>query len=293
MPQLCPECAHRLYGYPNCDHDFVDGRCRLCRWDGSVSNYLYRSRSKDGPRTMKIVCGDLDDPRVQALLERHVETAHAETAAGSAHALDRESLRSADVIFWSAWDDDMPVGVGALKRLSPTHGEIKSMHTVREFRRKGVGTTLLRHIVRNALALGMDRLSLETGSWAHFEPARALYRRYGFVECAPFGEYSDDLNSIFMTLDLSRLSPAGQFDFGELERSVREYNLDPENPREYDFNGVVHLMLAALDNLRERALEGELGDIGYSMNDEQREFLQKIAAYASRPTDGMIEAEED
>jgi putative acetyltransferase len=44
-------------------------------------------------------------------------------------------------------------------------------------------------------------LSLETGSWPYFQPARALYRSVGFVECPPFGEYAHDPNSVFMSLD--------------------------------------------------------------------------------------------
>jgi putative acetyltransferase len=48
----------------------------------------------------------------------------------------------------------------------------------------------------------MSRLSLETGSWAYFAPARTLYARHGFVECAPFGDYRPDPNSVFMTLAL-------------------------------------------------------------------------------------------
>jgi putative acetyltransferase len=148
---------------------------------------------------MTIVDGGLDDPRVRALLEHHLRTARAETAPGSAHALDLGGLTSADIRFWSAWDGDQPVGVGALKRLSPTHGEIKSMHTAEASRRTGVGAALLRHIVSAARTLGMKRLSLETGSWAYFQPARALYRKHGFVECPPFADYRDDPNSIFMT----------------------------------------------------------------------------------------------
>ena len=151
---------------------------------------------------MKIVAGGLDDPRVQALLEHHVRTARSETAAGSAHALDLDGLKSADMKFWSAWDSDTLLGVGALKRLSPSHGEVKSMHTVSANRRAGVGTAILRHIIEAARATGMTRLSLETGSWAYFHPARALYRRNGFVECSPFGDYVEDPNSVFMTLEL-------------------------------------------------------------------------------------------
>jgi len=151
---------------------------------------------------MKIVAGGLDDPRVQALLEHHVRTARSETAAGSAHALDLDGLKSADMKFWSAWDSDTLLGVGALKRLSPSHGEVKSMHTVSANRRAGVGTAILRYIIEAARATGMTRLSLETGSWAYFHPARALYRRNGFVECSPFGDYVEDPNSVFMTLEL-------------------------------------------------------------------------------------------
>jgi putative acetyltransferase len=154
---------------------------------------------------MNIICGGLDDPRVHALLEHHMETARAETAPGSAHALDLEGLKSADMTFWSAWDGDRLVGVGALKRLSPTHGEIKSMHTVEANRRLGIGTALLRHIIDAARVMGMTRISLETGSWAYFHPASALYRRHGFVECPPFGEYLEDPNSIFMTLELNNM----------------------------------------------------------------------------------------
>jgi putative acetyltransferase len=46
------------------------------------------------------------------------------------------------------------------------------------------------------------RLSLETGSGPAFEPAHALYRKYGFVYCPPFGDYPDDPFSRFMTLEL-------------------------------------------------------------------------------------------
>ena len=40
MMGLCPECAHVLYGYPNCPHRFLNGRCVNCCWDGSKSEYI-------------------------------------------------------------------------------------------------------------------------------------------------------------------------------------------------------------------------------------------------------------
>jgi putative acetyltransferase len=151
---------------------------------------------------MKIISGGLDDRRVQALLEHHERTARSETAIGSAHALELDGLKSADMKFWSAWEGDTLLGVGALKQLSQSHGEIKSMHTVQTNRRAGVGTAMLLHIIEAARMMGLTRLSLETGSWAYFHPARALYGSHGFVECPPFAGYIADPNSIFMTLDL-------------------------------------------------------------------------------------------
>jgi len=61
---------------------------------------------------------------------------------------------------------------------------------------------MLRHIIDAARSHGMSRLSLETGSSEYFQPARALYRRHGFVECPPFADYALDPYSVFMTLEL-------------------------------------------------------------------------------------------
>jgi putative acetyltransferase len=152
---------------------------------------------------MRIVEGGLDDPRVIELLRFHLARAAAETAPGSAHALDLSGLRAPEVTFWSAWEDEVLAGVGALKQLGADHGEVKSMHTAEAMRRRGVGAALLGHIIASARGRGLARLSLETGSWPYFAPARALYAHHGFVECAPFGEYRPDRNSVFMTLTLT------------------------------------------------------------------------------------------
>ena len=168
----------------------------------------------------RIVACDLNDPRLDPriidLLRLHWSTARAHTSPGSAHALDLASMRAPNVSFWTIWgrdndgegnhahedDDGALLGCGALKRLSADHGEIKSMHVVESARRRGVGAAMLRHIIAAARASGMSRLSLETGSWDFFHSARELYRRHGFVECAPFNGYVADPNNVFMSLDL-------------------------------------------------------------------------------------------
>jgi putative acetyltransferase len=153
---------------------------------------------------MQITPGDLTDERVIDLLHHHLSNSRAHTAPGSAHALDLKGLQSLDITFWTAWDGETLIATGALKQLSHDHGEIKSMHTVSAARRNGVGSAMLQHIVAFARSRGMSRLSLETGSWDYFQPAVALYRRHGFVECPPFGDYVPDPNSIFITLELHR-----------------------------------------------------------------------------------------
>jgi putative acetyltransferase len=153
--------------------------------------------------TIDIREGGLDGPRVVQLLAIHVSKVQAQTAPGSAHALDLSGLRSPDIRFWTAWDGDCLLETAALKRLSPSHGEIKSMHVAEASRRRGVGSVLLRHLIETARAQGIQRLSLETGSWAYFLPARKLYARHGFIECGPFGDYASDPNSVFMSLEIS------------------------------------------------------------------------------------------
>ncbi len=152
---------------------------------------------------MDIKEGQLDDPRVLALLETHVSRARAETAPGKAHALDVSGLNTPDIRFFTLWDNETLLGCGALKTLSPGHGEVKSMHTAEAHRGLGAGSRILKHMIDQARAMGLTRLSLETGTWPYFHPAYRVYLRHGFVDCPPFADYKADPDRRFMTLDLS------------------------------------------------------------------------------------------
>ena len=151
---------------------------------------------------MHIEVDDLSRPAVHALLEEHLRNMYEQSPPESVHALDLGKLRSPDISFWTAWDEGVLVGCGALKALDATHGEIKSMRTPQALRRRGVGRALLAHIIGVARARGYQRLSLETGSMASFRPAQQLYESAGFVYCGPFGSYRADPNSAFMCLYL-------------------------------------------------------------------------------------------
>ena len=146
---------------------------------------------------------DLTGPEIAQLLQEHLDDMHLHSPPESVHALDLDSLKKPDVTFWSIWSEDgRLVGCGALKELDETHGEIKSMRTANEFRGKGAGKLMLRHIVDEAKRRGYSRLSLETGSMAAFEPARQLYESHGFKNCGPFADYVLDTNSVFMTIKI-------------------------------------------------------------------------------------------
>jgi putative acetyltransferase len=151
---------------------------------------------------MEIREDDLTGQQIIALLREHLENMHEITPPGSVHALDLERLRSPNITFWAAWDDDDLLGCGALKELDSTSGEIKSMRTPAAHRRRGIASKILEHIIEVARQRSYTHLYLETGAFPAFAPARALYQRYGFEYRGPFGDYADDPNSTFMVKTL-------------------------------------------------------------------------------------------
>jgi len=120
----------------------------------------------------------------------------------SRHALNLDGLRKPDITFWTIWNGATLAGCGALKELTPHHGEIKSMRTATTYLRQGIASRMLTHITTEAKRRGYRRLSLETGAFPYFEPARKLYASFGFSPCEPFATYKLDPNSVFMTKEL-------------------------------------------------------------------------------------------
>ena len=151
---------------------------------------------------MKIKIDDLRHSAIHALLNEHLQNMHELSPPDSVHALNLEKLRAPDITFWTAWENGLLLGCGALKELDARHGEIKSMRTPMAHRRKGAGRAILAHIIEVAKGRFYERLSLETGSAEAFKPAQKLYESFGFTYSGPFGDYTEDPNSVFMTLRL-------------------------------------------------------------------------------------------
>lgn len=152
---------------------------------------------------MKIRQDDLTGAEIARFLQQHLDNMHAITPPESVHALDLDRLRAPGITFWTAWAGGELLGCGALKELDSRSGEVKSMRTVPEHRGKGVGSKILEHIIAVAKEREYRRLLLETGAMPEFEPARSLYRRYGFESRGPFADYREDPNSVFMEKRLS------------------------------------------------------------------------------------------
>lgn len=146
-----------------------------------------------------------DDPRrddVVALLLEHLDDMRATSPPESIHALDVDALADPRIVFVTARDGDELLGCGALKELSADHGEVKSMRTTDAARGRGIAASVLAWLLAEARARGMGRVSLETGTQDYFAAAHRLYLRHGFVDCEPFGDYTLDPHSRYLTIAL-------------------------------------------------------------------------------------------
>jgi len=145
---------------------------------------------------------DLTSEQTRALLRLHLAGMRENSPAASVFALDLAGLGSPAVTAWTAWVGEQVAGIGALKDLGDGSGELKSMRTHPAFLRRGVAAALLEHIIAQARARKMRRLSLETGSGPAFDPALSLYRRRGFVDGEPFAQYERSAFNQFLHLTL-------------------------------------------------------------------------------------------
>ena len=148
---------------------------------------------------LKSIEGNFDHPEVNELLSKHFVELKAASPKGSTHVLDIPGLKISSIKFWSLWENQKLLGCGALKFLSKTHGEFKSIRVHDNFRNKGNGIKIIKHLIIEAQKLDINRLSIETGAGKFFEPARKLFKNCNFEPCKPFAHYKEDINSIYLS----------------------------------------------------------------------------------------------
>lgn len=154
------------------------------------------------PLPIRTQLDDLSSQAAQALVAEHLAGMHGNSPPGHVNALAIEGLRQSTITFWTAWKGEELCGCGALKELSSSTGEIKSMRTRRAFARQGVGQAVLNEILSTARSRGYRHLYLETGTGTAFEAAHALYLKNGFGWCSAFGDYEATEFNVFMVRTL-------------------------------------------------------------------------------------------
>lgn len=93
-----------------------------------------------------------------------------------------------------AYDNDNPIGCGAMKQIGPNTMEVKRMFTSPSGRKKGVATTVLNELENWALTLGFSTCVLETG--IKQTDAVSLYQKTGYQIIENYGQYIGVVNSI-------------------------------------------------------------------------------------------------
>ncbi|WP_420857986.1 GNAT family N-acetyltransferase [Marivivens marinus] len=110
-------------------------------------------------------------------------------------ALSIDDLCVPSIRFWTARIGGAARGCVALADKGD-YGELKSMYVDPAARGAGIGALLVSTVIEAARDAGLPMLRLETGDDLY--DAHRLYRRSAFVDCGPFGDYTEGPHSIFM-----------------------------------------------------------------------------------------------
>lgn len=137
-----------------------------------------------------------NQPEVIALIEQLDAYQKPLYPAESFHGIDIDALSEQNVLFAVVrFGAGQVIACGAVA-LEPGYGEVKRMFTIPSFRNRGIAGRLLTFLESEARSRGCRQLMLETG-FRQVE-AIALYERFGYQRCGPFGDYAEDPNSVFM-----------------------------------------------------------------------------------------------
>lgn len=87
-----------------------------------------------------------------------------------------------------AYENDKPIGCGAIKEYSPNTMEVKRMYTSPDGRGKGIATKVLTELEIWAAELSYEKCILETGK--RLQEAIGLYKKNGYKLIPNFGQYA-------------------------------------------------------------------------------------------------------
>ena len=142
---------------------------------------------------------DPGHPDAQALIAQSEALMSALYPSESNHFEPADGLRPPNGAFWGLWLGGHLVGCGGVKCHAPAgepaYGEIKRLFVLDSARGRGVARQLMAQLETGLRERGVGLARLETG--IHSAEALGLYRRLGYVERPPFGDYAPDPLSVF------------------------------------------------------------------------------------------------
>lgn len=92
------------------------------------------------------------------------------------------------------YQNEIPVGCGAVKEIQPDTMEVKRMFVPQEFRGKGIAQLVLKELENWAKELGFEKCILETGE--DMKDAVKLYQKSNYKIIPNYGQYKDVETSI-------------------------------------------------------------------------------------------------
>ena len=101
-----------------------------------------------------------------------------------------------------AYENEQPVGCGAIKEFAPGVMEIKRMYVPVQKRGQGIASKILEELELWAIELNFSKCILETGKKQ--PEAIALYKKNGFTIISNYGQYENVENSVCFEKNLNK-----------------------------------------------------------------------------------------
>lgn len=99
-----------------------------------------------------------------------------------------------------AYEEDQPVGCGAIKEYAPNIMEVKRMYTLPQSRGKGIASKVLIELEKWAAELAYGKCILETGKKQ--PEAIGLYKKNSYRLIPNYGQYAEVESSVCFEKDI-------------------------------------------------------------------------------------------
>lgn len=166
------------------------------------SSFLVADQSENLARMqVQITSERPDTPDARSLIDELTAYLTPLSPPESQHGYSIEKLLARKVDFFVVRVDGKLAGYGGIEFYGDEYGEIKRMYVRPEFRHRGLGKLIVKHLTGHTRAHAVPMLRLETGTM--MLDAIRLYERAGFTRTPTIGEYKKDPLSTFFEKQLT------------------------------------------------------------------------------------------